>query len=147
MTTESTGAIARIVHTFNASPERVFDAWLDPAKIASWMLIGGGTFVSLAVDARVGGRFSFVVERDGAVLDHTGEYLEIQRPTKLAFTWGVASGDEPAGTSRVDITITAAGGGCELVLVHELGTGWEEWVEQATQGWTMIISEIEKTLV
>jgi len=27
----------RVTHRFNTSPERVFDAWLDPEMIGRWM--------------------------------------------------------------------------------------------------------------
>ena len=29
-------AVARVSRTFAASPERVFDAWLDPEKVHVW---------------------------------------------------------------------------------------------------------------
>ncbi|WP_335342470.1 SRPBCC domain-containing protein [Polycladomyces zharkentensis] len=44
--------------------------------------------VRISLDPRVGGSFSFVVRRQGQEMDHVGEYLEIERPRRLVFTWG-----------------------------------------------------------
>jgi len=42
---------ARVTRHFTASPERVFDAWLDPHMLGTWMF---GPCVTL--DVRAGGR-------------------------------------------------------------------------------------------
>src|SRR5882762_3623943 len=85
---------------FSTSPERVFDAFLDPKMIGQFMF-GPGVrdeeIVSLTNDPRVGGSFSYVVRRQGEEIDHTGEYTEIKRPGHLVFTWMIrqeASGDK-----------------------------------------------------
>ena len=38
-------------------------------------------------DARVGGRLHVVMEGDGRVITHTGEFLEVDPPNRLSFTW------------------------------------------------------------
>ena len=84
-------ATVTVRRRFSASAEQVFDAWLDPAMIGQWMFgpkLRDEEIVSLKVDAQVGGRFSFVVRREGKELDHVGKYLEIDRPRRLVFTWG-----------------------------------------------------------
>ena len=111
----------RVQRAYTHSPERVFDAWLDPALLGRWMFgpaIRDEEIVRLTVDPRVGGKFSFVVRRQGAEIDHVGEYLEIDRPTRLVFTWGTA--DNLPETSRVTIEIAPRDGGCELTLTHDM---------------------------
>src|SRR2546430_16550012 len=67
--------------------ERVFDAWLDPRRLALFMRPGSATRTTAEVDPRVGGRFRIVMEHAGGPVEHTGEYLLIDRPSRLSFTW------------------------------------------------------------
>lgn len=64
-----------MTHRFNVSAERVFDAWLDPAKVKQWFGPGLGEMVRVDVEPRVGGTFSFVQRRGNDAIDHVGVYL------------------------------------------------------------------------
>src|SRR4029450_4243428 len=89
MSTESNPSV-RIVRRFNYPAERVFDAWLDPALAGKWLFAtSSGQMVRAEIDPRVGGRFTFTDRREGEDVEHSGEYLEIDRPSRLVFTFGV----------------------------------------------------------
>jgi uncharacterized protein YndB with AHSA1/START domain len=134
-----------VTHTYGAAPETVFDAWLDP-KVAGRFLFATptGEMIRAEVDARVGGRFTFVDRRPdmGDVL-HTGEYLEIDRPRRLAFTFGVPQFD-PGFTQVVVDFAPAAGGGCVVTLSQSEVPA--EWAERSQQGWGMILAALEQAL-
>jgi uncharacterized protein YndB with AHSA1/START domain len=141
-------ANVRITRRFSASPEQVFDAWLDPVMIGKWMF--GPAYpereeevVRISLDPRVGGSFSFVVRRQGQEIDHVGKYLEIDRPRRLVFTWGVANvGD----SSRVIIDIIPLEKGCELTLTHELHPNWVDFASRAEASWTKMLDVLAATL-
>lgn len=133
-----------VTRSFRHPPEAVFDAWLDPALARRFLFATPtGEMIRAEVDARVGGKFVFVDRRPdmGDVL-HTGEYLEIDRPRRLVFTFGVPEYDP--GFTRVEVEIAATGSGCEVRLT-QCDTP-DEWIEQSTKGWTMILESLERVL-
>src|SRR5436305_1640119 len=71
-------ATVRVIRRFNASPERIFDAWLDPVQAGKWLFATpSGKMVRVEIDARIGGLFTIVERRDGEDVKHTGEYIEM----------------------------------------------------------------------
>jgi uncharacterized protein YndB with AHSA1/START domain len=107
----------RVSQRFDASPERVFDAWLDPAMASAWLFATASRPVArVEIDARVGGSFRFVDWRGGHEVEHAGEYLEIVPPRRLVFT--LAMENSPRVVTRVTAEIVELDAGCELTLVH-----------------------------
>jgi len=108
----------RVTRRFDASAERVFDAWLDPERAAKFLFaMPGGRIVRAEIDARVGGSYCFVDRRDGDDVEHTGTYLEIDRPCRLVFDFLVPKYSTVA--TRVTVEIAPLGTGCELTLTHD----------------------------
>ena len=94
---ERSRARATITCRFAASPERVFDAWLDPRTAGKWLFATATRPVAhVTNDARVGGSFCIVERRGGEDMEHAGSYNEIARPRRLVFT--LAVGNHPADT-------------------------------------------------
>ena len=85
----------------------------------------------------VGGTFRFDMQADdGRVFVHTGQYLEIQRPRKLMFTWNsTVLGDH---SSQVTVEFYEQAENCLMVLLHELPPD-DALVESHRQGWTTIL--------
>ncbi|HTW33771.1 MAG TPA: SRPBCC domain-containing protein [Rhizomicrobium sp.] len=132
----------RVTHRFAARPERVFDAWLDPKTAAKWLFATAtGTITRCEIDPRVGGKFS-IVRLEGIDIEHVGEYLEIDRPRRLVFTFGVPK-FSPEMT-RVIVEIVASGEGCELTLTNEGVPA--DYGERNREGWTMILGNLEKSI-
>lgn len=136
---------ATVNRTFDVSASEVFDAWLDPARIAQWMFgptVREERIDHIETDARVGGRFSFAVDRHGQRLEHVGEYLLIDRPHRLSFTWGIAG----QSASHVAVDIGPAGTGCELTLVHTLDPAWADHVAATRDGWAFMLETLDREL-
>lgn len=138
---------AVVLHHFDISAERVFDAWLDPAMLGRWMFgpnVREERIVKLSLDPKVGGVFSFVVERNGTEIDHVGEYLEIDRPRRLTFTWGTR--DSLPDKSKVLVEIATHGGGCEVKLTHDMSPKWADFVDKAAGSWTKMLDALDRVL-
>jgi uncharacterized protein YndB with AHSA1/START domain len=105
----------RIEMALPAPIEDVYAAWTQPAAMARWLAPMGS--VEVEADVRVGGRFRVVMIGDGMTIQHTGEYLTIEPPRRLSFTWqSPYTGAEP---SVVTVTLTADGDRTRLLLLHE----------------------------
>lgn len=134
----------RVTRYFEASPERVFDAWLVPRVLGQWMFgprVRDENVVRLDVDPRVGGSFSLKVERKGELIDHVGQYMEIERPYRLAFTWAIKDHPDDA-PSVVQLDIGASGSGCVLTLVHRMDAKWGDYADRTRDGWTTMLDAL-----
>ena len=136
--------VVRVTRRFAASAERVFDAFLDPEKAGRFMFTTPTTqIVRAEVDPRVGGRYLFVDRRSEGDAEHFGEYLVIERPRRLVFSFATDRAEAP---DRVSIDIVPLETGCELTLTHEMKPEWAEWAGRATQGWTGILEGLATVL-
>ena len=118
-----------------ASPETVFDYFVDPDKMVEWK----GRKAEL--DPRPGGLYRVDIS-DQAVA--RGEYLEIDAPSRVVFTWGWegTSNPVPPGSSRVEISLQPDGDGTLVRLRHldlpeaerEIhGHGWDHYLSRLAQ--------------
>ena len=94
----------------DASPETVWEFLVDPEKLMRWKGINAD------LDPQPGGIF-----RCEVIPGHIarGEYVEIDKPNKLVFTWGWdGSEDVPPGSSTIEIELASDGDGTSLRFVH-----------------------------
>jgi uncharacterized protein YndB with AHSA1/START domain len=138
----SSKTMVKVTHRYSASAERVFDAWLDPAKARRFLYATPeGEMVRVEIDPRVGGRYTIVERREGEDVEHTGEYVQIDRPRRLVFTLGVPKYSQDVDHITVDIVPLADG--CELTLTHELDP---EWAASTEEGWATILRALATIL-
>jgi uncharacterized protein YndB with AHSA1/START domain len=123
--------------------ERVFESWLDSESLAQWMRPGDCTTTTATVDPRVGGGFRIVMDgpTHGAV-EHHGEYLAIEPPSLLSFTW--ISRPTDYTVTIVTIEFLERGAGTELVLTHR-GLPARA-VEGHRKGWTDAVRLLDEVL-
>lgn len=122
-----------------ASCEEVFDAWTDPMSLMEFMRPGTIQRVDAQVDARVGGKFRIDMIGASSNVVHTGEYLVIDRPRVLKFTWISKYTDNRPSVVTIELTPRGAMK-CEIVLTH---TGLpEDQVKGHTEGWTSIAESL-----
>ena len=139
---------ARVSHHFKATAEPVYDAWLDPEQVRLWLAASmksfglAGDLRRIEIDARWGECFFFSDMRDGTEARHWGNYLELVRPRRIAFTWIVDESEE-ANPSKVTLTIQSKAEGCVATIVHEMDEAWREYVSRTETGWARMLEHVE----
>jgi uncharacterized protein YndB with AHSA1/START domain len=133
-------------HRFRHSVERVFDAWLD-VRLARRFLFSSetGEVVRCDIDPRVGGRFVLTDRRPDGDVEHTGEYLALERPRRLVFTFGIPAASPTYDIVTIEIT-PEADGGCTLRLTAEMAPEWKDYADRARQGWMKILESLDAAL-
>jgi len=130
-----------------APPELVYAALTDPAELAAWWGAEDRyrTFDWVS-DLRVGGQRSCKTENKmtGQMSRVKGEYLEVDPPRVLAFTW--EPGWENVQPTVVRIDLAAIPSGTRLLLTH---SGWGEDNQARRsheQGWPVVLGFLEAYL-
>lgn len=145
--TGSTGVepiILEVDRHIEAAPEKVFDAWLDPDSARHWLFATpDGVMERVEIDARVGGRFLIAERRGGQIAEHFGQYLEIDRPRRLVFSFAAIRN---SGYTKVIVTIAPEGSGSRIRLVHEMDPQWADYAERTREGWTKILQGLANSL-
>jgi len=126
------GVLEVTVH-IAARPETVFPYFTDPARYIRWM----GSRATL--DPVPGGSYR-VGMRDG--VEAVGEFLEVDPPHRLVFTWGWTHDHAVApGSTRVVVTLEEEHGGTRVVLHHH-GLPTEEQHDHHRKGWEMYLDRL-----
>jgi uncharacterized protein YndB with AHSA1/START domain len=135
----------RIERSYNAPAQRVFDAWTSEEVMRRWWHAEHDWETSEAtVDLRLGGEVR-VVMRDpakDAEYGGGGKYVEIDPPTRLAFTW-LWDGNETRMLIELDFEETD---GVTRVRFTHSGLWDEEAVRSHQRGWNICFDILEATL-
>jgi uncharacterized protein YndB with AHSA1/START domain len=135
----------RLERTFQASAERVFDAWTSEEVIRRWWQAEHGWETTEAeVDLRVGGAVRVVMRDPGKAVDYGGggTYTEIEPPSRLAFTW-IWDGDTRRTLIEIDFEETD---GVTTVRFAHRDLWDEEAVRSHEGGWSKILDNLQRTL-
>jgi len=130
-----------------ATREKVFDAFVTPELMGAWNC-PRGLAVQASADARVGGVYRLQMSaRDGSRFVASGQYVELQRPARLAYTWSwEGAGPLPAGLNTlVEVDLLARDGGTELRMRHS-GFPAAAVRDSHGQGWTSSLSRLNDLL-
>ena len=100
-----------------ATPQRLFDAWTDPAALVKWWGPADITCPEAEVDLRVGGAYRIANRNaEGDVIWIAGEFEEVSPPERLVYTWRLGAEET---SQRVTVRFEARGDATEAIVVHE----------------------------
>ena len=109
-----------------AAPAEVFRFFIEPERYVLWQ------GVRAELDPRPGGIFRIWMDADR--IAH-GEYVELEAPTRVVFTWGWEGDPKvPPGSTTVEITLEADGEDTIVRLRHR-GLPDEETLATHDEGW------------
>ena len=128
-----------------APPDVVYDEWFDPAALADWMCPRPARCRSIAAEPRVGGALRIDIEENGTEFFVTGQYLVLDRPRRLSFTWSCSTWSDPSLQSVVTVLLEPREGRQTLMTIeHTLLP--PALIGQHARGWTAIARQLAAEL-
>jgi len=126
--------------TIAASAEELFDAWLDPEALATWLRPGPVRSTVAKVEPYEGGSCEITMSGRSGPIVHKGVYRQIVRPKRLVFTW--ASPGTELRDTLVTVDFVRADERTEVIVTHEQlpesarpshSEGWTRGLEHLAQ--------------
>lgn len=147
-----------VTRQFAAPPEVVFDAWLDPAVAGRFLFATPtGQMTRVEIEPHVGGRFMIAERRPTQsgetiehapdqfdVAEHVGEYLELDRPRRIVFSFGLPK--YSADVAQVTIDVAPRESSCQLTLTQSVAPEWAEYQDKIREGWSNILAGLAAVL-
>ncbi len=139
--------ILTIERDFNAPPETIYDAWIDPELFVKWWGPEGMTTPVHSLDIREGGSWSATMENsEGQRYTSSGIYKVLDRPNRLVFTWAWDHAETGRGhETEVEVTISATASGSKLVLVQGTFESMEAR-DSHNMGWSSSFNDLDRTI-
>jgi uncharacterized protein YndB with AHSA1/START domain len=137
-----TSAAVTVTRTLKAQPHQVFSAWTRAESLREWFFPAPGFVTEASCDPVVGGRYRVVGVLPDGVDEITGEYLEIDPPRRLVFTF--ESGHSGDQVTRVTVTFDASGGGeaTDMTIRHE-NLPETDFRLAVPDGWAGVLDNLE----
>ena len=80
------------------------------------MRVWWGENIAFDIDLRVGGRWTITRRQDGTEYVATGQYLAIERPRRLSYTYAMPQFSP--NTDTITVEIAPDGGGCVVTFLQ-----------------------------
>jgi uncharacterized protein YndB with AHSA1/START domain len=139
-----------IERSYPAPPERVFDAFADPAKKRRWFIEGGSHEVEqYQMDFQVGGqehariRFNAGTPLQGMKCASATGYLDIVANRRLVFASTMSIGGRCISASLGTVELLPSDAGTDLIFTHQ-GAFFEgaDGPEMREAGWRKLLGQL-----
>ena len=146
MSDDARGSTFSLVRTMPAPRSRVFEMHADPQQLARWWGPRGFTVGSLDLDLRVGGRYRIAMQPpDGDPFWLTGEFLEVDAPARLRYSFLYEAPDPEDRETIVTFALADLGATTEVVVEQgEFATERRRALHE--QGWTDTLDRLREVL-
>jgi uncharacterized protein YndB with AHSA1/START domain len=125
-----------------ASPERVFQALVDPQQVVQWWGQAGiYRCTEFEGDPRPGGKWRSAGDGgDGGQFTVEGEYFEVDAPRVLAYSWVASWTGDVRTTVRWELEPRSNG---TLVRIRHSGLAAHPEVAQSYRGWPRMLGWLQ----
>jgi uncharacterized protein YndB with AHSA1/START domain len=140
---------------YDASIEKVWDAWTDAEKLKQWWGPDNVTIPECEVDLRVGGKFNIVMEAGEGMGHYKGtkwpmhaKFTVVDPHARLAFdahAWTEGARDDTAIEDTTDIVFTEEDGKTKvhvIAAIHKTGPKAKMAVEGMQYGFTQQLEKL-----
>ena len=111
----------KITRVYDAPVKAVWEAWVDPKKVAQWWGPRGFTLTSHSKDVRTGGSWRYTMHGpDGTDYESTTKFLEVDKYARLVYDHG-GHEDRPA-LFRVTVLFSETKGQTKMEMTMALPT-------------------------
>jgi uncharacterized protein YndB with AHSA1/START domain len=123
--------------SFDAPRILVWKAWTEADHLLRWMCPAEFRVLFAENDLRIGGKWrSGMRSPEGEDFIHCGEYLEIEKPSRLVFTHRWESNRlEPKANTKITVVLNESGGKTQMIFIHA-GLATESSACSHQHGWT-----------
>jgi uncharacterized protein YndB with AHSA1/START domain len=143
---DSGGLTLRLRRELPAPRPVVFGACVEPDELAQWWGPHGFTTPQIELDLRVGGGYRFGMQPpDGELFHLSGEFLAIEPPARLVYTFRWEEPDPDDRETVVDLSLGDRGDSTEVVVVQS-GFATEARRALHVDGWTDSLDRLHELL-
>ncbi|MFD1032775.1 SRPBCC family protein [Metaplanococcus flavidus] len=147
--------VLTMARRLNASSNDVYKAWTKPELMKKWLFTTDSTNVVAKNDFRIGGVWEIVDRRGDEEYRATGEYLEIDAPHRLEFSFIMPQFNDLQ--DRIVVWVSQVRDACEMTFKQEIVVPHEEdWSEkeietamadysgQSEEGWDRMFENLKQ---
>jgi uncharacterized protein YndB with AHSA1/START domain len=146
MNEQPNGLVLKLKHVVDSPRERIFTLLTQPAELAKWWGPHGFTTPEVELDLSVGGRYRFTMQPpEGEAFHLSGEFIEIDPPTRLVYTFRWDEPDPDDRETVVTLSLAAVGDATEVSLSQgEFAT--DERLALHRSGWTDSLEKLGEVI-
>ena len=146
MSAQPDGLVLALTWALNAPIGQVFRALTQPATLAKWWGPAGFTTPEIELDLRVDGAYRFGMQPpDGDLFHLAGEFLEIDPPRRLSYTFRWEEPDPDDRETVVTLSLEDLGDATEVSLSQGV-FATEARLELHRNGWTESLVKLRELM-
>jgi uncharacterized protein YndB with AHSA1/START domain len=117
MNEQPNGLVLKLKRVLDAPPVRIFSLLTEPAELATWWGPHGFTTPEIELDLSVGGGYRYTMQPpEGEAFHLSGEFLEIDPPSRLVYTFRWDEPDPDDRETVVMLSLATLGDATEVSL-------------------------------